>query len=420
MKFAQIGLVCLQCMFAFADEIIDHPSDVLFKTEFNNGINVILCEDFKMPVAIVGIIFDIGEVDNPIGNYAMTKLVADNLVSKELNDQLLLIGASYTISVTDRYTEIRFILPPKHLKNFFNFIFDGLRNIKIQNIRATRKTVAMQEILKASHFHSAISDNAFSNILLGGKRVELIFNRREMEKIDESAVKNFFFDHYIDCNLTIIVAGAVGRKKLIKVLHSSMGKFPKRKKIRDLKHLSGDYKEVFISNKFLSNSLHYIYKVPKEFNTSFLNAFLFIFNYEMFNYLRKWNYVVDQIGIAEILNQKDSLLCVSLLPRAYIPFEKVQNAYTYVINFMLKQKFSSEYFAKIASLKRLEDIMRYNDLSAKYDCLRNAYLSFKGTRRIFDVFEQIKDSNEEVIKSYALEILKNNFIMQIKTQNRAH
>lgn len=420
MRSSLIGLLFTQILCVNAEENLDNQTDFLYKTEFNNGVNVILCEDFKMPIAIIGIIFDIGEVDNPVGNFAMVQLVADNLVSKELNDQLLLIGADYSINVTDRYTEIFVTLPPRYIKKFFNLISEELKNIKIQNMRAAKNTIALQYKMRSQHFKNAVTDNIFANIYLNRKKPGLIFNEHEMKKITESAVKNFFFDHYVDCSLTIIVAGAVGRKKLVKVLHSSIGKMPPRKSMRALKNITANHKEVMIANKFLNNSLFYIYKIPQEFNTSFLNAFLNIFSYELFTYLQKLQPMLNDFNINTFLNQKDSLLYVTLEPKFNISFNEIINAYEYVISRILTQKFSDDYLEKLSNNIKNRYIIKYNNLYKKYAKLKDAYLSLNGTKNIFNTSDQIKNANEDVIKSYTSEIFLNNFIMRITTKHRTH
>ncbi|MDR1551446.1 MAG: hypothetical protein LBS14_02095 [Holosporaceae bacterium] len=395
----------------FCHQTLGEPEKVTAENKLkrcilSNGIDVLLHEDFRTPIVIVGIILHTGTFDVPLGQSGITYLISKNLISRSIYNQLRELGISWNVNVHERHTEIVAKMNPKHIDKFFQIICNN--RYLPRDLEILKKKVVIRQKLAHSGFEDAVSNEIFANIRYENANVEEIFNEKRCLTISSDDVKAYFDQHYLTCHMSLIVCGAVGYKNLIKTLQSTICNLPRRLPIPPGSACINTIpKEVDILSKFIARSLQYFYRVPKE-DLAYAQTFFYALSHRIFNYLEKSMAVISGYAISYVISNGDGVYQVALYPKLDVSLENLQQAYSVFVDRECK-----------IPLESLPEIMREKnafmqiwlaDLNKVYSHIKENYLD--------GIDCEIDMSSPKQFNSLIEKILKNNLILKVKTQYR--
>lgn len=409
-------LTCILSLLVFQNiNCEDHFSEKKIK-EFSlrNGINIMLHEDFRTPIVLVGVIFHVGSIDAPLDKIGITELVAANLIDKKMHDSFMKYGISYEVSTFGEYTEVIAKMNPKKIDKFFNKISKMLSRIRVENLDMYKKQMAIENRLNNCFLNNALMDNVFSNI-----DSRNISNESSLSSIDESDVSDFYEDKFKPCKVSIIVVGSVGYKNLIKTLRSSISNIEDRTQTINHKKNHRVLESISLESKYMENSMRYAYSIPSSENNKIENVFFDILNHEAFRFFCKSHSLLSCYTIENIFNYEDRVWLFSMFPKKDVSLDKLQKLYKVFVNKMAMLPLDSHRLSSIAALDKMRTQVLFSNLSCVYDKIKNAYMRGIDLTHIYTISDDIKKADPKAIRSFAKKFFHKDLISTITTRFRS-
>ncbi|MDR0555632.1 MAG: hypothetical protein LBG20_01300 [Holosporaceae bacterium] len=377
------------------------------KCVLSNGVNMVLHENFRMPVVIVGMILHTGYFNTPRSKQGITDLIEENFISPITHLQLQELGISCTVHVDGSYTEIFAIMNPKHLKNFFQII-EG-NEFAPRNLDILKKHIITKKKLIHSCFLDAISNEITANIGYKTANVDGIFNEKIFSTISEKDLREYFDQHYKTSRISLVVVGAIGYKNLIKVLQStvcswSSGESP----LGDL-CTNTITREIKIRSKYVGRTLLYLYKIPWD-DLPQADAFFDLLDLQVFRYLQKAYPVVASYASLNVISNGDCIYQVILRPKSDVSMDELQQKWEILIDRVSRQEMNSEFFETGQQWKRNSQQIMYTDWWLIYQKIKYNLLNRIET--------EVEINSSKQFNSLGEKILKNSMILKIDVQNR--
>jgi hypothetical protein len=213
----------------------------------------------------------------------------------------------------------------------------------------------------------------------------------------------------LKCHISVVVSGAVGYKKLIKVLQSTVCNLLPRESVSADVCENRIFKEVYIESKYVGRSLHYFYKIPKE-DLAPERAFFRIFRYELFDFLQKPGSLISHYSCDDIISNGDCIREAIFYPRADVSIADFQRFYENFTDRICRQEITPDVFEKIKTLNDYSLQFLMSDLYAVYTKIKNDHLN--------GVEEELEFNDSKQFNSFGEKILKQNFILKIVTKYR--
>jgi predicted Zn-dependent peptidase len=380
----------------------------LRKCVLSNGVDVILHENFRMPVVVVGIIFHVGYFHAPISKQGVNDLVAANLIDQKSRMKLSDVGVLYEINSYGAHTEILAMMAPKHLKRFFQIISES--SFSVKNLETLKKQMCVNNKLARYCFEDAVHNEIFSNIKYKNSNFGgAVFNEQALSAVSSADVKDFFEEHYKKCHLSVVICGAVGHKNLIKILQSTVCNLPPRRKVSHDRCLDRIPKNITIESKYAGRSVRYFYKISKE-DVPLFEAFSKILNYELFRFFEKTNKIIFDYKNHNIATNGDCICGIVFYPKSDVSLSDFQRAYEIFVHRLCGQEFSEDDLEKA---RRYADYSRQFLLGDLYDVYRrvkNDYLN--------GLNSETEIHNSKQFNSFAEKLFRQNLTLQIITRYR--
>ncbi|MDR1982542.1 MAG: hypothetical protein LBQ08_01960 [Holosporaceae bacterium] len=401
------AIICFGLVFSqlsFGNSTCDYESK-LKKFVLSNGIDVILYENFRMPVVIVGIIFHTGSSDTPTNKQGITKIIAENFIDEDAYTKLLDLGVSCEISVNGKYTEILATVNPQHMKSFFQIICEN--DFSIRDLDILKKQIIIDNRLIHNCFQDAISNEICANIKYKNSNIDNIVNEKAFLSISQDDVEKYFEQFYQKCHISLIVIGAIGHKNLIKSLQSTICYLDPRRPISDDSCVNQISRFVHLENKYIGRSLHYFYKIPQE-DLALADSFFYIFNHEVFRFFEKANQMISGYKCLDVITNGDRVQQIIFQPRFDVSLVDLQKAYEVFVDRICKQEISTDALAKIKLINDYDRQFLSGDLLGIYAKIKKDYLGKPYTKT--------EINNSQQFNAFCEKIFKHNLILKITTQ----
>ncbi|MDR2068004.1 MAG: hypothetical protein LBP41_03385 [Holosporaceae bacterium] len=399
--------------------INDSFSNKFAEYVIEDGSVATMCENFRVPIVLVGLVFDVGSLDAPLNKFGVAEIVANNIIHSETKKQLRSLGVSYRITVSETYTEILAEMHPKHIKRFFQIMRENLSKFSVTNLKVLKKQMVIDYRLVDYYSENIVKNAIFSHTELKDKNAaHQIFNEKSLQSISEEDVKQFFHNNYFNCHLAIIVSGASNLQDLLENLPLMRINNRRRGISRDFCENQG-FKDIFLESKYIGRSLRYFYKISGEDNNDLFNVFFCIFNYEIFKFFEKMHPLLAGYEVNDILDHGDCLRGICLHPRGDVSLEKLRMMYEIFVERMRKKLFSREFLAKVAQISDYQ--YRFLSVSPRdlYIKMRDTYMSGRGVNSIYKIQDKIKSAHPQTLRTFAEKILGKNLIFRITTRYNA-
>ncbi|MDR3186830.1 MAG: insulinase family protein [Holosporaceae bacterium] len=385
----------------------------------NDGYAAILCENFRRPIVVVGLVFDVGSLNAPQNKFGIAEIVAENIIHPETREQLRNLGISCNVTMTATYTEILAEMHPKHVKKFFEIMGENLSKFSVANLGILKKQMIIDSKLADYYSENIVKNAIFSHMKLKGKNAAYqIFNEKSLQSISEEDVEQFFAKNYLDCHLAVVVSGALSDQNLLESL-PLMGAGRRRKAIS--RDICGDhcFKDIFLESRYIGRSLRYFYKIPGEDNGDFSAVFFHVFNYEAFKFFEKMHPLLVGYEVRDILDHGDCLRQICLRPRGDVSLEDLRRTYEIFVDRMRKKHFSPEFLAKVAKIRDYKYRILFADPRSLCQKIRDVHMTGKSINSICKIQDQIKSACSSALKTFAQKILGENLTFRITTRYNA-
>lgn len=241
-------LICLLILF------IRNSDAKIYQHDFQNGIRLIACDEFFLPVAKLGVIYSVGL--NDFDNVCESLIIEEKLLSDDSKKSLQKWGANFSVNVYNDFSEITSVISPEKVADSIKIILENKSDLK--NFDLLKSKLLIGNKLKNYFETNSIQNEIYSNI-----NSKKIFNESLLKNLTKEDMENFF-KKFDEAHIDIIVCGKVNFKSLVNEI-KFLSLYPARKKG---KIFSDDFKyprkNIEMKGKFFPRSLKFIYKINNE------------------------------------------------------------------------------------------------------------------------------------------------------------
>jgi predicted Zn-dependent peptidase len=383
----------------------------------NNGIHVVLCENFRMPTVIVGVIFHVGNAAYDIGKCDIMDIIAKNIIANKSVKELAALGISHDISSKHEYTEIFCTMHPKAVDKFLKILREIVTSqICVRDLDIYKKYVVINDKLDDYCKNNAVNDNMYSAL-----DRDKIFNRSAFLSITEDDVKSFFERHYRNCPISIIVCGSIDRCSLERVLGASLGDLPQRKNTAagesTTRHITP--RCIRIENKYASSMLRYSYFISRKENEEIGDIFSAVIFQEIFRFFDKSSALLSDFFCEDVIVRDGVLKTIAFYPKSDVSIAYLDKMYDAFVDRTSSMPMSKENLAEIAYEEGLCKRIQNTNLSTVYENVKNAYLCGGNVRLLWMAHEKIKNVDPEQLRSFMEKVFRQRFVEKIMTRFRS-
>lgn len=367
---------------------------------------VIVCDDFFLPIAKVGVFYPVGL--NQLQNISEAEIIEKMFLSEASKRSAKELGTEIDFSIHDKFSEVSATVSNKKIPEIIKIILDNKTHITdlswIKNkIKITHKL--------SDYFETNLVDNE----IYAKINLKYIFNESILDNITENDLKNSL-NKYKKTHLNIIICGKFDTKKLVEKLHLEP------LSPSDLESVNTNQNEVASQNfseqiiearsKFLGRSLYYMHKIPFSELRKKQKAIFSILSYEMFNYFRKYSQLTDNFFITNFM--KPHFVLLGLTPRRDVSKKSLEIELKSFLYYMKKKNFPPEKLEFISKLAKFSEIHTDEDISAKYRIIKDRYITHSQSKN--DTFKEILTVSPGDIRNFIEQVIENNLITKISTQ----
>jgi predicted Zn-dependent peptidase len=380
-----------------------------------NGIKVVLHEDFKMPMVIIGIVFHISKADTPPNKFGLIDIIGRELINSELYDIFFSLGINYLIGSNYFCIQIAASMNPKNARDFFAQMYKVMLDISVEDLEIYKKQLALKYKLSSYCGDDALSNNIAANVRLSNGYTLPMFQEQELNSITESDVKLFYRDNFCHCPVTVVVSGAIGYKSLLKILHNSLGNLPPRKRRSAISLAPTSFNNVLLKNKFMSNTISYAYILSPDDNVKFGNFFDSLLRHEMIKYFNGIYPIVD-CSVIDLLQNGCSIKLINMAQESYVSLEKLDDIYRAFIRRICTLGISPESLERIAAQKERYDLVISTDLEEVYSNMLYDSLSNRGVDGTYSSAEGMRAINLKEFRAFLEKFFQQNALFKIMTK----
>lgn len=207
-----------------------------FKTKLDNGLEIVLFEDKRLPLVSFRLAFHSGDINDPAGKTGLTSAVASmltegtaNYTSKQLAEKVERLGASVSAHSSDDFT----IVSASSLSLYATEVLDLMAEVILRptfpesELDLYRRNTV--EHLKFQRSQSAFLAGEQASRLLYGKHPYAVAspNALDIESLDRDVLQAFHASTYIPNNAMLIAVGDIERDEFLKEVESQFGSWQK-------------------------------------------------------------------------------------------------------------------------------------------------------------------------------------------------
>lgn len=389
MKRILISLfLCFQTLFASVQE---------YKL---NDTRVIVCDDFFLPVAKVGVFYSVGL--NHLKNICEAEIIQEKFLNKKTKISAKNLGINLEFDIYDDFSEISAVVSNNQIEDVLKIISDN--EFDTENLKITKDKLRIAYKL-SEYFGTDIADDEIYSAI-NSKRIS---NQSIFDEFTENDLKNYF-DLYRKSSKTIVICGKFDSEKLAEKLSLKKSSFEKKRTAQPIDFIR---KNIKIRSKFLGRSLCYVYQNSDVIKSR--EAILSVIGNEMFDYFKKHSQIIDSYHFTNLSPPNFFMLGVRV--RRDVSQKSFENALKGFFDHLKRTNFSKEKIESISKIEEFSEIDDDENIYAKYQKVVNRYVFC--TRSAENLSGEILKISSENIKSFIEEVLENNVVARISTQYEA-
>ena len=372
-----------------------------------NNIRVIICDDFFLPIAKVGVFYSVGL--NQLKNICEAEIIEKIFFSETSKKSAKKLGTDVVFRIYDDFSEASAIVSNEQIPNIIKIILDNKNELSDFSL--------LKNKIKIKH---KLSDyfqiNFVNNEIYARIDPKYIFNESTLNYIAESDLKNSL-NKYEKTHLNIIICGKLDEKQLIKKLHLQRSS-PEdvntyiANSSNAITSLNFSEQTVEARSKFLGRSLYYMYQTKNPDLKKKQNAIFAILSHEIFNYFKKYSLLIDNFLLTNLA--KYDLFLLGFKLKADVSKKSFEINLKNFFSYIQKTKFSHKKLELISKLKKFSEINVGEDIHAKYQIIKNRYILPSKTQN--PTSEEILNISSDDIRNFMEQVITNNFVAKISTQ----
>ena len=365
-----------------------------------NDTPVIVCDDFFLPIAKVGVFYSVGL--NHFKNICEAKIIREKFLNKKSKMTAKNLGIQTDFDVYDDFSEISATVSNNQIADILKIISDN--EFDVENLELTKDKLRITHKL-SEYFETNITKNEIY-AMINSKR---IFNQSIFDQLTKNDLKNYF-DLFKKSPKIIVICGKLDLEKLAEELALKKSSFNKKNTTQSAGFVR---KNIEIRSKFLGRSLCYVYQNPNI--TKNRDAVLAVIDNEMFDYFKKYSQIVDSYYFTNL--SQPNFLMLGVRVRRDVSKKSFESALKGFFDYLKRANFSKEKLESISKTEKFSEIDADENIHAKYQKIVNQYVFC--TRSLENLSAEILKISSEDIKNFAEEVFENNVIARISTQYRA-
>jgi zinc protease len=210
-----------------------------FRTRLDNGLELVLFEDSRLPLVSYRLAFRSGDIHDPAGKTGLTSAVASMInegtvsyTSRELAEKVERLGASLNAHSSDDFT----VVSASTLSFYGLEVLDLLAEVVLRpsfpedELDLYRRNTV--EHLKFQRSQSPfLAGEQAARLIYGEHPYSVVSPRAEdVEGLDRQTLVDFHASRFIPNNSTLIAVGDISRDELLKEVEDRFGSWPKGEK----------------------------------------------------------------------------------------------------------------------------------------------------------------------------------------------
>lgn len=387
MKFILLSLLlCVQSVAASVHEYT-----------FRNN-RIIICDDYFLPIAKVGIIYPIGL--SHLKNISEAEILKEIFLSENSKLAAQRLGTEISINIQDTFSEVSAIISINQITNLIKTLLDN--KFSIDNLELIKNKIRINYKLSNYFGLDIVNNEIFSYI-----NPKYIFNVSIFENLTKDDLQKTL-EKYENSRISIIICGKVSYQQLIHQL--DLKKAPLLKTSNKNQIVDVPPKTTDIRSKFLGRSLFYIYRQDPTKKKQ--RAILSLLNFELFDYLIKNSQIINAFRISSLYSS--NALIFSFSVKKDISLKSFEQSYKSFLSHLKKKSSTEEQLNYISKIESFSEIRNNEDISSKYEQIRDKYI-LQIPRE--EVSKEILTISSEDIKNFVESTLESNFTAKISTQH---
>jgi len=210
-----------------------------FKTQLDNGLEVVLFENSRLPLVSYRLAFYQGDINDPRGKTGLTSAIAsmvtegtENYSSKQLAEKIERLGASLNAHSSDDFT----IVAASALSLYRTEVLDLLAEVTL------RPTFPENELdlYRRNTVEHLRFQRSQSSFLAGEQAARLVYGEHpyavaspspaDVEALERDTLRAFHADAYIPNNAILIAVGDISREEFLNEVEDQFGGWQKGNK----------------------------------------------------------------------------------------------------------------------------------------------------------------------------------------------
>lgn len=366
-----------------------------------NDIRVIVCDDFFLPVAKVGVFYPVGL--NHLQNICEAAVIRETFLNKNTKIAAKNLGIQFGISVYDDFSEISATLSNDQVVNIIKIILAN--ELDTKNLQLTKDKLKISHKL-SEYFGTDITENQIFSLI----DRKLIFNASILDKFTETDLKHIF-NIYKKAPKTILICGQLDIENLQKELHLKKASFEKENILQPCDFTKSN---INVRSKFLERSLYYIYQIRNPDIIRDQAALLAIISSEMFDYFKKYSQIIDAYDFTNL--SRPNFLIFRVNVRKDVSKKFFESNLESFFKHLKRKNISKEKLESISKTERFTEIDVDENIHAKYRQLVNQYIFC--TESPEKLSEEILKISCDDIKNFVEQVFESNIIARISTQHK--
>lgn len=371
--------------------------------EYNwNDTRVIVCNDFFLPVAKVGVFYSAGL--NQLKNICESAIVSQKFLSKKTKIAAKNLGIQISVSIYDDLSQISATVSNDQVTDILKIILNNEFNT--ENLELTKDRIRISHKL-SDYFGANITDNQIFSIV----NAKNIFNLSILDQFTENDLKNIW-NIYQKAPKTIVICGQLDLEKLNKELSLKKSSFERE---RTFQNTDIQKKNTELRSKFLGRSLYYIYQIKNSDIIKNQDAILAVISKEMFDYFKKYSQIIDGYHLTNL--SQPNFLMLGIRVRRDVSKKFFESNLQTFFSRLKRKNFSKEKLEQISRAEKFAEIDANENIHAKYQNIVNRYIFCTQSSEKIS-YKVLKISSDD-IKNFVEQVFENNLVSRISTQYKA-
>lgn len=370
-----------------------------------NDTRVIICDDFFLPIAKVGVIYPVGM--SQLKNICEVAVLEEIFLSQASKISAKNLGANIDFNIHDNFSEVSAVVSNEKVFDILKIMLNNKPNIT--NLRHVKDRIKIRHKL-SDYFET----NLVNNEIYARIDSRYIFSDSILNDLTKNDIENTL-SKYKNSSVDIVICGKLDVKQLVEKFNLKEARSSYEnvdQKIPDAVICNFPKRTIETKSKFFGRSLRYMYQITSPEFRKKQDIIFPVLNYEIFNYLKKYTQLIDNCFITTSL--KSNLFLIGFRLRRDVSQKSFESNFKNFFSHLKKTTFSSEKLKEIAKLEKFSEINMDEDIYAKYLTVRNKYILRSQSQK--DTSEEILKISHDTVKNFVERVLENNFVAKISTQ----